>query len=480
MKLSSLVAATFSGLLVATAAACSTETIIREAPAPDAGLPEAGADEDANSAMPSCTPGAATPCSCPSAKTGQQTCTAAGASGVCECVTTPLDKHTDISKGKTAIEAETHLAVSKDGTLCAAWIAIGNNGSSDIGYVFSHDGGATWTTPAAVGDASGRESSDPVVATDAQGNFYATWIAFQRDMQGNASDFVLYVAKAPVGQDKFSTPVAVDTFVSGDKPWITVTAADTILVTYMTDSGAAGGASVLNAQRSVNGGAAWTKSTIFTGTPGGQANFVIPCAPKTGTRVWATHLTVEGGSSFGQRLHWSDDDGATWPAANTKLFATNSSVQPASCAAKGSDVWVAYGQWTKQPATQDAPVDEYHVMHTTNGTTLDDAVASDAATLQQVLGAIVVEDATGELALTYYAGDSDGSKGNVRSVRSKDAGKTWGKSTVVSAPLTFTADRASPQWLGDYLGTVLRGGALYMAYGENSGQLTHVAFSKTP
>ena len=473
MKLSHLAAASgLAALLAGAPIACSSETIIRQAPAADSDVPDGGTEASAE-----CTPGAVLPCTCANGDNGQATCSTEGSSGACQCVATPLDKHKVIStSGNTVIEVETHLAAAPDGALCSAWISIFSGGGSEIGYVFSRDGGATWTAPLAVGDAAGRESSDPVVAADAQGNLYVTWIAFRRS-GADATDFVLYVAKAPAGQNKFNKPVTVDTFASGDKPWITVTAAGTILVTVMARPA---GESVLYAHRSTNGGATWSRTAIFTAAGGAEANFVVPCAPKTGARVWATHLTTEGGSGFGQRLHWSDDDGVTWPAANSKLFADGSSIGPATCAAKGSDVWVGYGQWTVQPADLEAPVDEYHVMHTANGTTLTDVVASDSATRQQNLGALAIEDATGELALTYYAGDSDGAKGNVRSVRSKDGGKTWGKSTVVSAPLTFTADRASPKWLGDYFGTVLRGGALFVAYGENGSQLTHVAFSKTP
>jgi len=462
-----------AAVVAACAIACSTETIIQQGPAADAGV-EAASETGA----PACTPGTITSCACANGESGQQTCTGAGDDGPCQCVATPLDKHTVISRSaKSFIEAETHLAAAPDGALCSAWISVLASGSSDIGYAFTRDGGATWTTPLAVNDPSGRDSSDPVVAADAMGNFYVTWISFRRGAGGDASDFVLYVAKAPAGQDKFNTPVRVDTFPSGDKPWITVTAAGTILATVMERPA---GESVLYAHRSVNGGATWTRTEIFTSTAGGQANFVVPCAPKSGSRVWATHLTTEGASGFGQRLHWSDDDGVTWPVANSKLFADGSSIGPATCVAKGSDVWVGYGKWTAQPADQEAPVDEYHVMHTSNGATLGDVLASDAATKQQNLGALAIDDASGELALTYYAGNSDGATGSVRSVRSKDSGKTWGKSAVVSAPLLFTADRASQKWLGDYVGTVLRGGALFVTYGENADQFTHVAFSKTP
>lgn len=458
-------------VIASTSVACSEETIIRVVPAADGGVDEGGREAGGGT----CTPGASVDCTCPNGDMGKTECDSTGSPGFCGCTVTNLNSHTIISRSnKSAIEVETHLAAAPDGAMVSVWISLGN-AVSDIGYVFSRDGGATWTAPKAMGDDTGRESSDPVVTSDTQGNFYATWISFVRSGGGQPSDFVLYVAKAAAGQNTFAKPVQVDTFSTGDKPWITVTAAGTVMITCMQESG---GSSVLNAHRSSDGGATWTKSPIFTSTAGNQANFIVPCAPKTGSRIWATHLSVEG-SGLAQRLHWSDDDGATWPTANTKTYGINSSITPATCVAKGSDVWIGYGQWTSQPAGSDAPVDEYHVIHTTNGTTITDVIASDTKTKQQNLGSLALDEATGELALTYYAGDTDGSTGNVRSVRSGDGGKTWGVSKPVSADLLFTADRASQKWLGDYMGTVLRGGALFITYGENADGFTHVAFSKT-
>jgi hypothetical protein len=375
-------------------------------------------------------------------------------------------------------EAETHLAIAPDGTIVVVWIAIAGLGAG-IGYAVSKDGGATWTEPARLADSSGRESSDPVVAVDPQGNFYTTWISFRRGAGGNASDFVLYVAKLDAGSTTFGAPRSVDTFASGDKPWIAVTAAGTVMVTYMAD---VNGTSTLFAERSVDKGATWTRSTILSPTNGDGANFVIPCAPKTGTRLWATYLSIEG-SGFGHRLRWSDDDGVTWPDGNTKYFADLSAAVPASCVARGSDVWVAYGRWRTLPSQREAPLDEVRVVHTTDGMTFtSNAKATDAKTAKVYLHDLAIDDPSGQLVLTYYGGDREGDgAGTLRRAVSNDRGVSWGASEAVVAPtIQFTVDRASLKWLGDYIGTAIVGNRYAVSYVDNTDRYMHVAFFQGP
>jgi hypothetical protein len=456
-----------AGLLVLAFGACSGQTEVAQAPL------DGGGDDAAT-----CTLGQKQPCSCTDS-VGTQICDTSGQWGACRCAAPPdaAPSHRVISASNGSIaEAETHLAIAPDGTIVVVWIAIGGAGSS-IGYAITRDGGATWTEPATMGDPNGRESSDPVVAADAQGNFYATWIAFRRDGGGNANDFVLYVAKLGAGASTFGAPKPVDTFPQGDKPWIAVTSANTVVVTYMAD---VGGVSTLFAQRSRDEGATWTRSTILSPTNGDAANFVVPCAPKTGTRLWATYLSIEGGS-FGQRLRWSDDDGATWPDANTKYFADQASAVPAACAAKGSDVWIAYGRWKTMPTEREAPLDEARVVHTADGVTfLSNAKATDAKTAKVYLQDLAIDDASGELVLTYYGGDRDGDPaGTLRRTFSKDSGRTWSPSEPVVTPtVTFTADRGSLRWLGDYVGTAVRGDEYVVSYVDNTGRTMHIAFFK--
>src|SRR5205807_2323163 len=99
-----------------------------------------------------------------------------------------------------------------------------------------------------------------------------------------------------------------------DKPWIAVTPQDAILVSYTVfDNGQSG--TVLVA-RSANGGATWTTAAAAQGP--GFRNLGYLCPPRrTGTRTYLVNM----GEQDGIALHWSDDDGLSWPAANLNAIA---------------------------------------------------------------------------------------------------------------------------------------------------------------
>ena len=161
----------FGAVVALSSAACGSTTIVRVQGEPDGGAdqPETGVAE---AAATTCTPGATSDCACPTAGvTGKSVCDPTGNPGTCVCPTS-LTSHQVISQSNlSALEAETHLAMAPDGTLASVWISLGGGGGSDIGYVFSTDSGTTWTKPKAVGDATGRESSDPVIAVRYPGQF---------------------------------------------------------------------------------------------------------------------------------------------------------------------------------------------------------------------------------------------------------------------------------------------------------------------
>jgi len=195
-------------VLACCSAGCSEETILRVSPAVDGARTKA----DARGAG-ACTPGATVDCTCPNGDVGKTSVTRAAARASAAAPRRTSTRTPSSPRARRARSRWRHTSrPAPDGANGIRVDQPGRRGSSNIGYVFSRDGGATWTAPKTTGDADGRESSDPVVAADPQGNFYVTWISFRRDGGGQPSDFVLYVAKAAAGQSTFGTPVEVDTF----------------------------------------------------------------------------------------------------------------------------------------------------------------------------------------------------------------------------------------------------------------------------
>lgn len=177
-----------------------------------------------------------------------------------------------VSKGTTSAgEAETHVAVADNGYLAVAYIGVTQNGSNN-GYVFSQDEGASFGAPTDIPATNNREASDPVLATDAQNNFYMTWVEFHRQQNGQPFDMHVMAARAMAGTTTFGDAVEVTNNPSGqdayDKPWIAVLNDGTVMVTYARTS--TGG---IFAARSTGWGS-WSTATIVE--DGGFRNLVFP------------------------------------------------------------------------------------------------------------------------------------------------------------------------------------------------------------
>jgi hypothetical protein len=379
---------------------------------------------------------------------------------------------------QSVLEAETHVAAAPDGHVAVAWIAEQMGGNSTNGYVFSADGGNTWGPVSEVASPGGRVASDPVLAIDQQNNFYMTWIGFHFDTQGMPYDMHVYAATAPAGTGTFGAPVEVTTPAANDafdKPWITVTNKNTLLLTYAKTS--TGG---IYAARSVDQGKTWSNAVIVENMA--FRNLVFPCVPATGDRVWATY---HAGGGIG--LRWSDDDGVTWPDVNKTAVAAmgeTPSFDDPTCAAAGNEVWVSYGLTNDNIAGGASSPKSYAIKlaHSGDGGTTIDfrADAADTAVGKYFMHTQLAREAGGTLHLVYYAGQADmDTLGSFRRSASTDGGHTWGASVDVHKYVDFLQDRASPQWLGDYVGAWWMNNTLFMSYVDNGqGMYSHVAFAK--
>jgi hypothetical protein len=387
-----------------------------------------------------------------------------------------LDPGVVSTSGHSQAESETHVAIAPNGYVAVAYIGITRTGSTN-GYRFSTDYGFTFQPADALDSPAGRETSDPVLATDAKSNFYMSWVEFKRNAQGMPMDMHVFVAQAPAGTTKFANPVEVTDNPNGtdmyDKPWVLVTNDGALLVTYARTS--TGG---IFAARSTDM-RTFSRATIVE--DGGFRNLVFPCQPPTGNRLYVTY---HAGGGIG--LRWSDDAGATWPDTNRTAVAANGEMpafEDPTCAAAAEDVWMTYGLSTDAfSTTASAKLEAIMLAHSPDGGKTIDTRANvqDTTTAMYALHPYLLREPSGALDLAYYAGSAEGdATGTLRRTRSTDGGKTWPATTVVKSPVVYTGRRDTPQWLGDYFGLAWGMGELYMSYATNTQSVVHVAFYRT-
>jgi len=312
---------------------------------------------------------------------------------------------------------------------------------------------------------------DPTFAFDAAGRLHLAFLS-----RGSG----IFVARA--SGDAFESPVLIsesqpDT--DWDKPWITATPGGALLVTYMQEdrtSALPGGTRRLIAARTTDG-VTWTRADFATG-PVESNPWTHTCTAQG--RVWAAHMI--GG---GVELRWSDDDGASWPAANTttvSLPTERVAFNPVTCVAQGREVWVSYGL-TSDPFLDPLTfafnrLDGIVVAHSSDGgTSIDrrydahDPGAGRYQFLQQlVLGA------GGAVHVLYYTGDDDDRAGTFRRAKLARGAAAFAPSVAVSAPMTFEVNWGSKHWLGDYFGTVFSGDTLFVTYNDNTRGANHIVF----
>jgi hypothetical protein len=392
------------------------------------------------------------------------------------------------SSSQDVFESEDQLAVAPDGTIAIAWIAIVRGApGSWIAYRFSKDGGATFSSIGRLSLPTGLAGSDPAVAVDAAGNFYLAALGVHFTGTGQAADYTrVFVAKAASGGTAFGAPVEVSnpspTFLY-DHPKILVTASGTIVVSF---------AQFTSMMATTNGGLAatsrdgqtWRIGTIVDAASVQMANLFWLC--EGAGILYAAYLEATPTDAH-IALRSSTDQGVTWsPASGIVSLASEipAGLDP-TCVASGNDVWVAYATNTSpatDPTTLLDSAQTIRVAHSadrgsTVGATRMDALDTAAGMLG--LLPVLVREPGGALDVAYLGGNSEGdATGSMRYART--AGARFGASVGVDRPLFFTMKRNTVTWLGDYLGAVVSGGKLLLAYPMNAGGATHIYFRSMP
>ena len=384
------------------------------------------------------------------------------------------------------MQAETSVIAAPNGVVSVAWIDVNWQGESNIGYAFSENDGATFTAPSLITTPGGRVASDPVLAADAAGNLYVTWVGYKIDGGGNPSSMRIYVSIALPGKTWFGPAIQVspqmDSEALYDKPWITVTNKGTIVVTYQRD--AMPQEFGLVASRSTDGGATWQQSFIVD-DPNGTVfrNLAFPCAPKNGDHLWVTFLAYNG-SLMKTKLARSDDGGATWqPEVLVSQPSEKVAFDDPNCIADGDQVWTSYGL-TKDPLDQmtgnTQKLSSIQLAYSGDaGQTMSwhKEVADLAAGPFFMHPQMTIED--GVFAdFVYYAGSMDEDyDGSYRRSWVSLAGGIE-PSSAVEQPSIYLQARGDERWLGDYTGIHWRAGQLYTSYVVNTTGTSYVAFAK--
>jgi hypothetical protein len=179
-------------------------------------------------------------------------------------------------------------------------------------------------------------------------------------------------------------------------------------------------------------------------------------------------------------LKASDDEGVSFgPQIVVSDVATEENDDFPTCVADSGSIYIAYGTSSTQPATEnEQPKLEavrLAISHDDGKTFGRTDVAGKGA--QFYMHPRLVLHADGTIDVVYYQGKVDGdAAGSLTRARLAASDGTVSVTSPLATPITYTLDRSSQAWLGDYVGVLARGGALYTTYADNSEGLSHVAF----
>jgi len=364
------------------------------------------------------------------------------------------------------IEYEPSIVRVADTALAASWTVEPTAGPSTVGYAYSADDGATWTTPAEV-TAPFDDAADSVLGADAASNVVLAFVARAGTHPG------IFASRASAGETAFGPPIEItdpagNAAVAG--PSIVRLPGGELLLTYSEED--MGGTFAGVAARSTDG-VTWSRVDIVRDAT--ERRLFHPCVSDETGRVWVVYRVPDGIA-----MRRSDDGGITWSADDVAVSEPGEDVAFADpkCAARDESVWIAYGLSTDpDPASTGKDQGLYAIpMAQVYG---DGPVAVDAAGTDKGQATVFLKP---ELAdggryplLTYYAGAADGDpEAELLEYSNPCIGMV-----AVHRPLAFERSLGSPQRFGRHSGLTLGPGGLYATFVDNASGASHVAFIKT-
>jgi hypothetical protein len=212
-----------------------------------------------------------------------------------------------------------NIIADNDGNLYLAWRDLRDGGPYGIYFAKSADGGQTWGANVKVNDGSSADVNWPNLAMDSSGTLYLVW----GDSRNGSDD--IYFAKSTNGGTTWSanTKVSDDSgSVNAWSPSLVVDSSDNLYVTW-TDN--RGGNWDNYFAKSINGGTTWSTSVkvnddVSSTTNGRPSKLVIDNSGNLHL-VWSTAnggsdlysaTSTNGGTTWSARVRINDVAGQVW------------------------------------------------------------------------------------------------------------------------------------------------------------------------
>ena len=416
------------------------------------------------------------------------------------------DATTNLFGGPT-VQRNADIANDRAGAWIAVWHStepVGDDvdGTYDIVYSRSSDGGKTWTEKKVLSaDAPGNRRDDlsPTVRTDGKGLWLVAWSARGSLGAKLGVDADLLISRSIDDGTTWSEPIALNT--NAERDWgsdfdirLTTDAKGAwVAVWSSTESfGKYGGDSDIFSARSADGGLTWSAPVVLNNNAAKDLGFDV--TPDVGTDVDGALLTVwSSGDSLSGRIGIdrdivfarSVDGGVTWTdpqPLNSQAQRDEGSDWAPRLATDSKGKWiVAWSSAVNLEGIRGGDRDILYAVSTDHGATWSSAHVLDADSnndAREDTDPVIVTDNKGRWAVVWQAwggiGYADGSDADVLMSFSEDDGVTWSP----PGPLNHAANRDS---VDDLLPTIAtdRDGhwiGVWQSFFPSTGSVEHAAW----
>jgi hypothetical protein len=377
------------------------------------------------------------------------------------------------AKGSNA-ETEPSLARAPNGHMLVAFTAYRGNSPSTVGYVWSEDGGISWTQPSYFEPKTGGYGvyGNVTTAFDTDGRAVISFVASELDLNLNRKNTLVVTARTEPGGKDFvlGKPLAFASEIY--RPWILAPADGSVWVA------AAAGPSPYKLQvlRAKKGESTFQEVTVppiasirSEARPVLCANensvYLVGYGLQESPRILVAtgHQVALGGSTFASL--------GTISAADQPLIDGN-----LHCAASGDELWIAYGSGplaTGGNAQTPSNKQAYVAYSSDSGKSF----ASWKNFQNQVaLGSMptLARDALGRIhTFMYGAPDFDTDGEFYSGLWSKDGARIELKKQGYAR---ITKQRGGPRWIGDYIQAAAVADGIGLVYSDNEGTASHIRF----